>query len=118
MATVLLEMTPHRAVEQLLSELGLSQNDLARALDTDPRTIGRWRAGRSYPQQAARRRLSALLDLQHRLAETFSSAEAARAWLHAESRYLGGLSPADALRAGRIDRVEAALEALDSGVFI
>ena len=118
MATALLEMTPHRAVEQLESELGLSQNDLARTLDTNPRTIGRWRAGRTYPQQEARRRLIALLGLQHHLSETFSSSEEVRAWLHTENRYLGGLTPADALRAGRIDRVEAALEALDSGVFI
>ena len=34
------------------------------------------------------------------------------------NRYLGGMTPADAVRAGRIDRVEAALEAFDSGVFL
>ncbi|MHB1005347.1 MAG: MbcA/ParS/Xre antitoxin family protein [Chloroflexota bacterium] len=56
--------------------------------------------------------------LRHRLLGTFTTAEAARAWLNAANRYLGGLTPADALRVGRLDRVEAALEALDSGVFI
>lgn len=117
MAT-LLEMTPHRAVMQLQAELGLSESDLARALDTSPRTIARWRAGRSYPQHEVRRRLASLLALRHHLLETFASAEAARAWLNAANRYLGGLTPADALRVGRPDRVEAALEALDSGVFI
>ena len=115
---VLLEMTPHRAVAQLESELSLSESDLARALDANPRTIARWRAGRSYPQHEVRRRLAALLSLQHRLLETFTTAEATRAWLNAANRYLGGLTPADALRVGRLDRVEAALEALDSGVFI
>jgi hypothetical protein len=59
-----------------------------------------------------------LLGLDARLRETFDSAEAIRGWLNAENRYLGGLTPAEAVRAGRVDRVEAALEALDSGVFI
>ena len=35
-----------------------------------------------------------------------------------ENRYLGGLTPSDAIQVGRFDRVEAALEALDSGVFV
>lgn len=49
--------------------------------------------------------------------ETFTTEEAARRWLHAPSLYyLGGLTPADALRVGRIDRAAAGLEALDSGV--
>ena len=48
----------------------------------------------------------------------FTTPEAARAWLHGSSRYLGGLTPAEAIRVGRFDRVEAALEALDSGVFV
>ncbi len=34
------------------------------------------------------------------------------------NRYLGGLTPAEAVRVGRTDRAEAALEALDSGVFV
>jgi transcriptional regulator with XRE-family HTH domain len=118
MASTLLEMPPHRAIEQLRSELGLSREDIARALDASPRSIERWRGGETYPQREVRRRLTALLNLQHHLLETFSTAEAARGWLHAANRYLGGLAPVDALRVGRFDRVEAALEALDSGVFL
>jgi hypothetical protein len=48
--------------------------------------------------------------------ETFESSDVARTWLHSESRYLGGLTPAGAIRVGRLDRAEAALEALDSGI--
>jgi len=31
---------------------------------------------------------------------------------------LGGLTPLQAIRAGRPDRVEAALEAIDAGIFL
>lgn len=118
MASTLLEMPPHRAVEQLEAELGLSQSDIAGALATSSRTIGRWRVGETYPQREVRARLTALLDLQHHLLETFSASEATREWLRTANRYLGGLAPVEALRVGRLDRVEAALEALDSGVFL
>lgn len=40
------------------------------------------------------------------------------AWLNANSAYLGGIKPLAALRVGRIDAVDAAIEALDSGVFL
>jgi hypothetical protein len=49
--------------------------------------------------------------------ETFGFPAGPR-WLRSESRYLGGQRPLDALLAGEFDRVEAALEALDSGVFV
>lgn len=52
-----------------------------------------------------------------RLYDTFTGADAVRAWLYADSRYLGYLKPVDALRSGRIDRVLAALDASDTGLF-
>lgn len=99
-------------------ELGVSDDVLAGALNVDRRTIDRWGTGISYPQTEAREALAALECLSRHLLDTFDDAEAARAWLCADLRYLGGLRPVDALRAGRIDRVEAALEALDSGTFV
>ena len=115
---MILELAPARIVEILERDLTLSHDDLARALGVNRRTLERWRSGECYPQREARARFSALLDLNHHLRETFETPEDARAWVHASSRYLGGLTPADALRSGRADRVEAALEALDSGVFV
>jgi hypothetical protein len=41
----------------------------------------------------------------------------AREWLHRPNRYLRGLTPADALRVGRPDRVDGALEVIDAGVY-
>src|SRR5437764_373311 len=111
-------MTPQQAVKLLDSELGLSTDDIAGALATDPRTIERWRSGGTYPQRDARRRLASLLQLRLRLLDTFRTPSDARLWLQTQSRYLSGLTPADVLRVGRVDRVEAALEALDSGIFL
>lgn len=113
-----LQFTPEQAVVRLSRDLGLSTATLAQATGTSTRTVERWRTGETLPQHEARRRLAALLALDRRLRETFDSPEAIRAWLHAESRYLGGLTPADAIQVGRFDRVDAALEALDSGIFV
>ncbi len=115
---MVLELAPAQAIQQLVDELGLSPADIARALNIDTRTLARWRSGATYPQHDGRARLVELLALNHRLRASFQTMEAARGWLGDPSRYLGGLSPRDALRAGRIDRVTAALEALDSGVFL
>jgi uncharacterized protein (DUF2384 family) len=113
-----LEMTPARTVQRLEEDLGLTTGELAGALGATPRTLERWRAGATHPQREARRRLAALLNLDEHLWDTFTDWEVAREWLRAPNPYLGDLTPAGALRAGRADRVEAALEALDSGVFV
>ncbi len=111
-----LQTHPTRILD-MWRELGLSDDVLAAALDVDPRALARWSRG-MYPQLATRRRLAFLEQLQAHLRETFVDDDAVRQWLHADNRYLGGLKPAEALRAGRIDRVEAALTALDSGNFV
>jgi hypothetical protein len=39
-----------------------------------------------------------------------------REWLHRPNRYLRCVAPADALRVGRPDRMDGALEVIDAGV--
>ena len=46
------------------------------------------------------------------LAAMFTDWEGARDWLNAPSRYLAGLTPLEAMRAGRVDRAREALLAL------
>jgi uncharacterized protein (DUF2384 family) len=111
-------MAPRQAVEVLEADLSLSAKDLMGALDVDRKTLGRWVSGETYPQKEARRRLIALLSLRDHLAEIFTDFEGAREWLNAPARYLGGITPVEALRTGRLDRVEAALEVLESGIFV
>jgi uncharacterized protein (DUF2384 family) len=118
MAAPTLEITPRQALDTLGRGLSLTDDDLATAVGANRRTVQRWRDGTAHPQQAARARLAALIRFEQRLRDTFSSPDAARTWFHAPSRYMGGITPAEAVKAGRADRAEAALEALDSGVFL
>ena len=113
-----LEMAPRQAVSLLEADLGLSATDLTGALSIDRKTLGRWVSGETYPQREARRRLIALLGLRDHLAENFTDFDGAREWLNAPARYLGGITPVEALRTGRLDRVEATLEVLESGIFV
>src|SRR4051794_1604675 len=113
-----LEVTPRQAIAELEADLGLSAKDLTGALDIDRKTLERWVKGETYPQREARKRLIALLGLRDHLAESFTDLDGAREWLNAPARYLGGITPAEALRTGRMDRVEATLEVLESGIFV
>jgi predicted Abi (CAAX) family protease len=116
--STVLTMTPSEALDTLEKSLGIREKELAQALNSNRRTLQRWRAGTAHPQQLARRRLAELLRLQERVRATLKGRGAARRWFHSESHYLGGITPAEAIRVGRLDRVEAAFEALDSGTFL
>lgn len=105
-------------IEGLEQDLGASIEMIARALDVDRRTVERWRANQSVPQGRTRRRLADLMALRERLLQTFGTREAVEDWLGAPSRYLGGFTPAEALKAGRLDRVRADLDGLAAGVYL
>lgn len=105
-------------IEGLERSLGVSLDTIARALDVDRRTVERWRANQSVPQGKTRERLAELVDLRDRLLRMFDTPDAAQAWLLASSRYLGGFTPEEALKAGRVDRVHADLEGLAAGVYL
>jgi len=111
-----LTTTPARVLEAWHG-LGLTDEALTQATRVDVRTLQRWLRGTTFPQNEARTRLAALEILHQHLLDFFASEEDAQAWLFSDSRYLGGLKPADAILVGRTDRVEAALEAIASGIF-
>jgi hypothetical protein len=111
-------MTPGQAIGILERDLSLSMKDLQTVLDTTPRNIERWINERAHPQTKARQQLAQLVGFHDHLNAVFTDWEGARTWLNASSPYLGGLTPLDAIRAGRLDRARAALVALDSGVYI
>lgn len=107
-----------RLVQGLMHDLGLTAAELAMAVSVHPRTVERWLNGDTPQRNEGRGRLYQLAALRDRLCILFGSSERVSAWLRADNRYLGGLAPADALRAGRIDRVDAAAGALASGTFV
>jgi hypothetical protein len=66
----------------------------------------------SLLEEANDRTVNELLD------QTFSSRAAAERWLALPNQILGGRAPADLLRRRDFARVEAAIEALNSGVYV
>jgi len=111
-------ITVAELIWKLERDLNLSPQEIAQALGVHPRTVDRWLEGDIPQRNEGRQRLDALEDLRNRIYRTFSSQEAAQAWIQRENRYLGNISPAEFLRTGRLDRVSAALEAIDSGYFV
>lgn len=105
-------------LEHVMTRLNISHTELAQVVGASERTVVRWLADETYPQHDSRDRLDRLVELTRRLDETFTTAEGSAAWLRAPSGYFGGLAPLNALLHGRIDLVDAALEALDAGVFV
>ena len=105
-------------LNQLCTHLALDSEELATALGVTPRTVDRWQTEQAIPQRATRERIGQLLDLERELQETFNSLEAIHTWLNTDNHYLGGIKPVEALRVGRYDRAQVALEALTSGVFV
>ena len=104
-----------RTIEDILT---LTDADVIAALGINARTLQRWRREETFPQHEARDLLARMDALIQALSETFTQPDAARTWMRTQSRYLAGLTPAEAIRAGRLDRAEAALEALASGAFV
>jgi putative toxin-antitoxin system antitoxin component (TIGR02293 family) len=110
-----IQITLKPALDQLEHDFGLSSMELAQALGVDRRTLERWASGDTFPRHAARDRLLALVAVHARLAGLFETAEDMRIWLHRPLPFLGRMAPIDAVKVGRIESVDAALEAIDEG---
>jgi transcriptional regulator with XRE-family HTH domain len=106
-----------RIVDRMKADLGLSDAELATVLNVTPEVVRRWHSGAVALGAEPLRRLDQLEAVVAHLRETFKMPGGSR-WLRSESGYLGGQRPLDALLSGQFARVEAALEALDSGIFI
>jgi len=104
-------------LNEIVDDLGLTTDDIAGCLRVHKQTVERWRRNRTLPQTEVRRRLEALFAAIDHLRDTFSTVEARRSWLRQPSNYLGGFTPVEAIRAGRVDRVDADLSRLDRGIF-
>ncbi len=109
---------PAAAIKQVRDGLGMSTSDVAQALNVEARTVDRWEKGLAYPQQEGRQRLAALLDLARAATDFFAASADVHGWLRDPNRYLGGLTPLEAIRAGRTDRARAALGVMQWGIGI
>ena len=105
-------------INGLERDMGIPVETIALALDVDRRTVERWRANQSIPQGKTRKRLADLIALRDLLLRMFGASQNAQAWLRASSQYLGGFTPEEALKAGRVDRVRADLDGVAAGVYL
>jgi putative toxin-antitoxin system antitoxin component (TIGR02293 family) len=95
----------------------LDQSDIARVLDTNPRTVARWLQRASAPRPDARERLLELLAVLEELSEVLRP-QAAHDWLFTPNPLLDHYKPVDLLRDGKPRPVLGAIDAMAEGVFV
>lgn len=95
----------------------LDQGELARLLETTPRTVARWLNREAAPRPDARERLLELLAVLELLSTTLTP-EAAHDWLYSPNPALEHHKPVDLLRRGDYRPVLGAIDALAEGVFV
>ncbi len=110
---------PEEVIRALLHRHELTQDELARMIGVDERSIRRWATnGESVSVQA--RHTEAIDDLRHLqsvLSPSLRGVQFAR-WLRARSRQLGDERPMDLIADGRYEEVLEAAKALADGIYI
>jgi putative toxin-antitoxin system antitoxin component (TIGR02293 family) len=95
----------------------LDRADIARVMDANPRTVGRWMQRQTEPRPDARERLLELIAVLERLSGVLEPA-AAHDWLFTPNPMLDHHKPVELLRAREYRRVLGAIDALAEGVYI
>lgn len=95
----------------------LDQVDLARVLDTNPRTVSRWLQRQATPRPDARERLLELLAVLEALSQVLRP-QAAHDWLFTPNPVLDHHKPVDLMRDGDVRMVLGAIDGLAEGVFV
>jgi transcriptional regulator with XRE-family HTH domain len=103
-------------LNRILGKGGIRAREVADLLGTTPETVSRWRAGKVAPQSE---RLKSLLTLEWLISElaTFYDPDHARVWIYSPHKLLGGKTPAECIREGKIDDVRAVIAQLEDGAF-
>ena len=99
------------------SRLELDQVDIARVLETTPRTVARWLKNETSPRHEARERVLELVAVLERQSATLKP-ESAQDWLFTPNAALDHHKPVDLIRQGEFRRVLGAVDTLAEGVFV
>jgi putative toxin-antitoxin system antitoxin component (TIGR02293 family) len=102
---------------EVVAKVELDQTELARLLDTNPRTVSRWLNKQASPRPEARERLLELIAILERLSGVLRP-EPAHDWLFTPNPMLDNYRPVDLLREGKVRPVLGAIDALAEGVFV
>jgi putative toxin-antitoxin system antitoxin component (TIGR02293 family) len=104
-------------LQRVAVQVELDRSDLARVLETNPRTVARWLNQETEPRAETRERLLEVIAVLERLSATLTPA-AAHDWLFMPNRSLEHYKPVDLIRRGEFRRVLGAIDALAEGVFV
>jgi DNA-binding transcriptional regulator YiaG len=109
-------MTPKDTLRVLREEVGLSDQELARALNVTDRSVKRWRAGAAITTESQER----LFDLA-RIAATLAGFELppanVRAWFFHRSPFLEEQRPIDVFASEGFDAVQPAVAAIGDAAY-
>ena len=104
------------AVDETHRALALTYKQIASILRVDEGRLKRWRSGKSVPSRAFLNRLENLDEFLAEVRATFGTSNAPRRWIRARAPEFNDHRPLDLLLDGRIERVTAALRALNVGM--
>ena len=106
-----------KQLTELQQRAGIRFREVAELLDTTPQTVSRWKRGKAEPQPDNLKDLLALTWLAEQLSEFYSPQEA-RLWLFKPHKLLNGETPAERIRAGRLEDVTALIAQLRDGAYV
>lgn len=104
-------------LQRAASSIDLDHTELARVLETNPRTVSRWLRKETEPRPDSRERLLEVIAVLERLSGTLRPS-AAHDWLFTPNPMLDHHKPVDLLRRGDFRDVLGAIDALAEGVFV
>lgn len=93
-----------KKLDSLRTKGAMRNIEVANLLGTRPETVSRWNQGRAYPHAGTEKALLELEYIVDQLADFYEPDEA-RQWIFAPQKLLGGESPANLIRDGRIGEV-------------
>jgi putative toxin-antitoxin system antitoxin component (TIGR02293 family) len=99
------------------AKVDLDQAEIARVLQTNPRTVSRWLQRETAPRADARERLLELIAVLERLSIVLRP-QAAHDWLFTPNPLLEHYKPVELLNRGDSRRVLGAIDAFAEGVFV
>jgi len=96
--------TSYRRIIEDLTSVGLTQEDVGRAVAVSRRSVAGWASGETVPRGLRIEKLLDLRDVVERLREVYAP-EGVEIWLHARNRNLDRKRPVELLAEGRLDEV-------------
>lgn len=104
-------------VNELISTLQLTQDEVGDIVDASGRSVARWASGEVVPQRLNKQRLIELAYVAEAVTQVVP-ADRANLWMFTPNRLLVHDSPADRIRAGDYRAVLDLIEAIADGVVV